>query len=152
MVECTFELNGKPMSELKCGPHKFPAFSGLSSYVNKRMTACVAGFGAIPPGAYYIIDRESGGILGSIRDTIKNRRDWFSLLADDGKIDDEMICDQVTRGQFRLHPKGSLGISQGCIVIDDAHRFLDLRALLKATTQQKIKGTSVMTYGRVIVT
>jgi hypothetical protein len=152
MVECTFELNGQPMSELKCGGHRFPAFSGLGSYVNKRATACIAGYGAIPPGAYYIIDRESGGILGSIRDMIKNRRDWFSLLAIDRKIDDEMICDKVTRGQFRLHPKGSLGISQGCIVIDDIHRFQDLRALLKATTQEKIKGTSVMTYGRVIVT
>ena len=152
MIECTFKLNGEPMSELVCEGRRFPAFSGLHSYINKRMTACVAGFGAIPPGAYYIIDRESGGILGSIRDAIKNRRDWFSLLADDGKIDDETICDKVLRGQFRLHPKGSLGISQGCIVIDDVHRFQDLRTLLKAATQQKIPGSSVMTYGRVIVT
>lgn len=139
------------MSDLQCGPYKFPAFSGLGDYVNKRMAACKEGGGAIPPGAYFIIDRESGGMLGAIRDTINKRRDWFSLLADDGKVDDVTICDKVIRGQFRLHPKGPLGISQGCIVIDDVDRFQRLRALLKTSAQEKIPGTSFMTYGRVIV-
>ena len=140
------------MSEFHCGAHRFPAFSGLSSYINKRSTACAAGFGAIPPGAYYIVDRESGGILGSIRDKLNHRADWFSLLADDGKIDDERICDQVTRGKFRLHPKGPLGISQGCIVINNHQDFMILRGLLKGGGRQEIKGTSVLAYGKVIVT
>lgn len=90
-------------------------------------------------------------MLGAFRDTINGRRDWFSLLADDGKIDDATICNKVIRGQFRLHPKGTLGISQGCIVIDDVDRFQHLRALLKTSAQQKIPGTSIMTYSRVNV-
>lgn len=151
MVDCRFELNGKPMSEFRCGSHKFPAFSALGNYVNKRMAVCKAGVGAIPPGAYFIIDRQSGGLLGPLRDAISGKRDWFSLLADDGKIDDVTICDKIIRGEFRLHPKGTVGISQGCIVIDDADRFQLLRAILKTSAQQKIPGTSFMTYGRVVV-
>ena len=151
MIECTFSLNGLPMSELKCWSRSFPAFSGLGPYVNKRAHACVAGFGPIPPGAYYIVDRESGGILGAIRDKINHRGDWFSLLADDGKIDDKTICDRIQRGQFRLHPKGTAGISQGCVVIDSIADFYHLRTLLKGTSSQKIKGTDMMTYGRLIV-
>lgn len=151
MVDCRFELNGKPMSEFRCGSHKFPAFSALGNYVNKRMAVCKAGVGAIPPGAYFIIDRQSGGLLGPLRDAISGKRDWFSLLADDGKIDDVTICDKIIRGEFRLHPKGTVGISQGCIVIDDADRFQLLRAILKTSAQQKISGTSFMTYGRVVV-
>lgn len=146
-----FKLNGLPMSELKCGVSSFAAFSGQGSYVNKRMHVCIAGFGAIPPGAYYIVDRKSGGILSAIRDRINHRRDWFSLFADDGKTDDETICDRVLRGQFRLHPKGSSGISEGCVVIDDIHQFYKLRVLLKSTTQRKIPSTDIMTYGRLIV-
>lgn len=138
------------MSEFQYGSYKFPAFSGLGDYVNKRMTVCKAG-GAIPHGAYFIIDRQSGGMLGALRDTFNQRRDWFSLLADDGKVDDVTMCDKLVRGQFRLHPKGPLGISQGCIVIDDVGQFQRLRALLKTSAQQKIPGTSIMTYGRVIV-
>ena len=33
MVECTFELNGKPMSLLKMGAIHLPAFSGLGGHV-----------------------------------------------------------------------------------------------------------------------
>lgn len=151
MVERRFDLNGKPMSEFRCGSYRFPAFSGLGDYVNKRMTVCKEGVGAIPPGAYFVIDRQSGGMLGPLRDAINGRRDWFSLLADEGRLDDVTICDSVIRGQFRLHPKGPIGISQGCIVIDDVERFQLLRALLKTSAQQKIPGTSIMAYGRVIV-
>lgn len=152
MLECSFELNGKPMSTLKCGSMSFPAFSGLGAYTNKRAYACSAGLGPIPPGAYYIVDRESGGALGPILDAIKHRKDWFSLLADDGKIDDETLCNKVKRSKFRLHPKGSLGISQGCVVIDGDLHFHVLHSLLKGTSQQKIPGANVMTYGRLVVT
>lgn len=151
MIECTFSLNGLPMSELKCGARSYPAFSGLGPFVNKRSHACLASFGPIPPGAYYIIDRQSGGILSAIRDSYNHRGDWFSLYADDGKIDDKTFCAQVERGQFRLHPKGSAGISQGCIVIDSVSRFYELRAFLKSTAKQKIRGTEMMSYGRLIV-
>ncbi|HEY0844211.1 MAG TPA: DUF2778 domain-containing protein [Noviherbaspirillum sp.] len=139
------------MSELQCGTYKFPAFSGLGDYVNKRMAVCKEGGGAIPLAAYFIIDRQFGGLLGPFRDTISGKRDWFSLLADDGKIDDVTICNRIICGQFRLHPKGTLGISRGCVVIDDANRFQLLRALLRTSAQRKTLCTSIMTYDRVVV-
>lgn len=151
MVECTFELNGQPMSEFKCWSRSFPAFSGLSPYINKRAYACAADLGPIPPGTYYIIDRPTGGTFGAIRDTIYRRKDWFALYADDGKIDDITFCNQVERGKFRLHPKGPYGISFGCVVIDDAHDFLTLRSMLKSTSMGKTPSTSKPTYGRLIV-
>jgi len=64
MIDCKFELNGKPMSIFWCGATRFPAFSGLGKHVNKRISACILNQGPIPPGTYYIIDRQSGGLLG----------------------------------------------------------------------------------------
>lgn len=151
MVECTFELNGKPMSALKIGALSLPAFSGKDAYVNRRSVACTANLGAIPPGRYYILDRESGGLLGPLRDLWNDRQDWFSLYADDGKIDDYTICEQIKRGNFRLHPNGRLGISEGCIVIDSRADFYRLRATLKSAPQTSIPGTSLKTYGKILV-
>jgi hypothetical protein len=115
MFECSFELNGKPMSDFKIGTMSFPAFSGLGQNANKRPLACVKGAGPIPPGMYFIVDREHGGRLGWLRDLFNEHGEWFALYADDGQIDDEIFYDQVKRGNFRLHPKGSLGRSEGCI-------------------------------------
>ncbi|MEO0444301.1 MAG: hypothetical protein AAFZ92_11290, partial [Pseudomonadota bacterium] len=53
MVDCTFELNGKQMSEFKCGAISFAAFSGLGEHINRRVSACIPNVGPIPPGAYY---------------------------------------------------------------------------------------------------
>jgi hypothetical protein len=108
MLRCSFELNGKPMSMVNVYATQFPAFSGLGAHANRREFACHAGVGPIPPGLYYIIDRQSGGMLGPLRDLFSNKSDWFALYAADGKIDDETFCNKVKRGSFRLHPKGSL--------------------------------------------
>jgi hypothetical protein len=62
----TFELNDQPLSALKHGAIAFPAFSGLGSNVNRRISACLAGKGPIPPGEYYLLDRQTGGRLGSL--------------------------------------------------------------------------------------
>ncbi|MBB5463126.1 hypothetical protein HDG33_006803 [Paraburkholderia sp. Cpub6] len=35
MFQCSFELNGKPMSEFRIGALSFPAYSGQGSYINK---------------------------------------------------------------------------------------------------------------------
>jgi len=109
MIDCTFELNGKPMSAFKCGATSFPAFSGLGEHVNRRTSACILNAGPIPPGAYYIFDRQSGGLLGPLRDLFTGRDIWFALYAIDNEIDDETYCKQVKRGLFRLHPKGPFG-------------------------------------------
>lgn len=111
MLRCSFELNGKPMSVTKMNARQFPAFSGLGAHANRRVFFCHAGVGPIPPTDYYILDRQSGGLLGPVRDIFSGRSDWFALYAADGEIENETFCKKVKRGSFWLHPKGSLGIS-----------------------------------------
>ena len=74
---------------------------------------------ANPPGEYYIIDRQFGGLLGPLRDLFTGRDQWFALYAIDDEIDDEVFCDKVKRGLFRLHPNGPFGRSEGCVVINN---------------------------------
>jgi hypothetical protein len=151
MLECSFELNGKPMSVLEVNNRRFAAFSGLGAHANRREYACHASVGPIPHGVYYVLDRQSGGLLGYMRDIFSDKSDWFALYAADGKIDDEIFCNKIRRGNFRLHPKGSLGISQGCITIDKRSDFYLLRTVLKASSQVAIPGTLLKAYGRVTV-
>lgn len=151
MVECSFELNGKPMSDFKMNLTKFPAFSGLGSHVNRREYACHKDAGPIPPGVYYIVDRQSGGRLGALRDLFSDKADWFALYAADKKVDDEVFCNDVKRGSFRLHPKGRYGRSLGCITIENQGDFNRVRALLKSSSQIEIPGSSLQAYGRVTV-
>jgi hypothetical protein len=152
VLQCTFELNDKPLTKLKIGAISIPAFSRMDEYVNKRSGACVRNRGAIPPGRYYIFDRQSGGRLGAITDWIGNHlrgngiNEWYALYAIDGKIDDITICDGVQRGAFRLHPKG-LGISQGCIAIESLSDWHHIRAIFGSTPRNPVKGTSLSAYG-----
>ncbi|AYB50540.1 DUF2778 domain-containing protein [Ralstonia solanacearum] len=151
MIECTFELNDQPMSALKLGACSFPAFSGLGSGVNQRRAMCAPSRGPIPPGTYYILDRQTGGRLGPLLDRLKGRQDWLALYADDGRIDDETFCDRVRRGQFRLHPSGRLGISEGCIVMQRQTDFHRLRAMLNCHRSAPIPGLDISAYGKVVV-
>ncbi|NML13429.1 DUF2778 domain-containing protein [Azohydromonas caseinilytica] len=151
MHRCTFVLNDKPMSSFTIGATSFPAFSGLGDFVNQRSRACTAGKGAIPPGSYYIFDRQSGGLLGPLRDLFSDHSNWFALHAIDEKIDDETWCNQVKRGAFRLHPKGTFGISQGCIVIDQSADYQLLRAMLRSSSPTAVPGSSLKAYGTVVV-
>jgi len=151
MIQCEFELNGKPLSDLRCGPLSMAAFSGFGRHVNRREDVCLAGVGAIPPGIYYIIDRQSGGLLGAFRDLFNGHKDWFALYANDGKIDDVMYCADVRRGNFRLHPKGALGISKGCITINFHADFHRLRRMLKTTACSTVPGADLKAYGTILV-
>lgn len=151
MYQCTFELNSEPMSRFAIGTQMFAAFSGLSPYVNRRTAACVANFGPIPPGIYYIVDRESGGFFGWLYDAFGQRGDWFALYANDSHIDDQVYCDEVKRGNFRLHPKVGRGISKGCITIDRQSDFNTIRTMLKGMKKHDIPGTDLFAYGRVTV-
>lgn len=151
MFRCTFELNDKPMSAFRVGALEIPDFSGLGEYTNRKMMACTRGVGPIPPGTYYIFDRESGGMLGPLRDAFTGRGDWFALYSDDERIDDETFCNSVKRGNFRLHPKGTLGRSEGCVVIDRQADFFRLRALLKSTQPTGVPGSKLKAYGILIV-
>lgn len=151
MFQCLFELNGRELSEFRIGAHAFAAFSGSGKYANTRSAACMRGQGPIPPGRYYIFDRQSGGMLGSIRDLLTGRDDWFALYAADGRIDDETFCEGVSRGSFRLHPKGRLGRSEGCVVIEREHDFIQLRAMLRSLPPRLMPGANLPTYGTLLV-
>lgn len=151
MIDCTFKLNDKPMSIFWCGARQFPAFSGIGKDVNRWASACHANAGPIPPGHYYIFDRQVGGLSGPFDRLFGERRDWFALYAIDGKIDDETYCDKVRRGEFRLHPKGDLGISLGCITIDNPTDFQSLRTILTSTKPSAVPGSTLKAYGKVWV-
>jgi len=151
LIDCKFELNGKLMSTLWCGATRFPAFSGLGKHVNKRISACVLNQGPIPPGTYYIFDRQSGGLFGPLRDLFNDRDQWFALYAIDDKIDDETFCEKIKRGQFRLHPKGTTGRSEGCIVIEKNTDYQFLRSILKKSEQVEVPGVELKAYGRLVV-
>lgn len=151
MLQCTFELNNKPMSSFHVQALSVDAFSGLSPHINKKSAVCIADAGPIPTGTYYILDRESGGLFGQLRDRIKGKHDWFALYAVDNRIDDIAYCNEVQRGNFRLHPKGTWGISRGCIVVKKPTDFHRLRSILKNTSPSPIPGTALLAYGKVVV-
>lgn len=158
MFQCTFILNDKPLSDFVVGGTRyvggvrFAAFSGLGASVNKRASACHPDSGPIPPGRYYIFNRESGGRLGALRDWMRSDKEgWFSLYREDDRIDDQTICDSVARGNFRLHPKGAMGISKGCIVIEKPSEFLRLSAMLRSVPPVEVKGSSLKAFGIVTV-
>ncbi|KUY82484.1 DUF2778 domain-containing protein [Burkholderia sp. RF4-BP95] len=151
MLECTFDLNDQDMSRLQCGAMSFPAFSGSARHRNRRSSSCLVGEGAIPPGRYYIVDRPTGGMLGPLRELFSDKRDWFALYAADDNIDDYVLCDDVRRGSFRLHPKGVRGISRGCVTIESMIDYARLKDLLTAQKPIPIPGSSVRAYGTITV-
>lgn len=67
------------------------------------------------------------------------------------QLTDETLCDKVKRGEFRLHPKGATGRSEGCIVIDKEADFFRLRAMLKSAKQISVPGIQLQAYGRLVV-
>lgn len=150
MLECSFDLNGRPMSIVRCSGHSFPAFSGYGQQVNDRNFVCHINSGAIPSGSYYIVNRESGGLLGSIRDHLLQRTDWFALYAADASIDDKLFCNEVERGNFRLHPKRGTGNSKGCIVINRERDFQILRQMLLNHGTTPVSG-NIRAFGRLVV-
>lgn len=147
MPSCTFILNRLTMSSVITPAGWFSAFSGDGAHRNNPDSQNVPNNGPIPVGSYYIVDRESGGLLGAVRDWTLDRDKWFALYRDDGTIDDATFVQSVARGQFRLHPKGPLGISKGCVVLNDPHQFTTLRKFLLSTPATMVPGTSLKTYG-----
>ena len=153
MIDCSFELNNKPMSSFKMGAPSFPAFSGMNEHVNRAISQCILNEGPIPKGIHYIFDRQSGGLFGPLKDLFSGKDEWFALYAIDNKINDETYCDQVKRGLFRLHPTDELGIgvSRGCITIKDWTDYQVIRSLLKGTKTKVIPEVGLECYGKVRV-
>jgi hypothetical protein len=59
--------------------------------------------------------------------------------------------NKVKRGNFRLHPKGPRGISEGCITIEKLADFQQLRAILKGIAPSAVPGIELKAYGSVVV-
>jgi hypothetical protein len=143
------------MSKFEMDGRTYDAFSGYHNQANKITQQCMKD-GPIPVGSYYILDREEGGHFGAIRDWLTkmfyvDHTDWFALYRKDKHIDDYLFCDQLRRGNFRLHPKAGLGISEGCITINTLSAFEMLATQLRKKTKFKIPGTNLMAYSIVDV-
>ena len=142
MIHCTFRLNGNALSNLSCpGIGFFPAYSGnTGQHRNNPDSVAVKDIGPLPPGKYYIVDRPRS-LSTRIKDvfateyTGSDRSAWFALYRVDSNIDDLTFIGQVQRGNFRLHPAGYEGISNGCITLPSRCHFAVLReALMKTPT------------------
>ena len=109
---------------------------------------CLPNQGPIPVGDYHIVDRQTGP-LGVFRQ--RHKKDWFALYAKDRVVDDQLYCEGVLRGQFRLQPKSGGGVSRGRITLERPSDFALLRQLFEATERVPIPRTPWMSYGTVIV-
>ena len=144
MIQCFFHLNGNQLSNLSCpGIGFFPAYSGTGSSRNNANDIAVPSIGPLPPGRYYIVTRGTGGIVTSVMDWVSSgisgsdRSIWFALYRHDSQIDDHTFIEHVQRGNFRLHPAGYKGVSEGCITLPRLSDFMLLRdALLNTPTIQ----------------
>lgn len=156
-VSCKFALNGKPLSTLDCGEDgKYEAFSGLGERANDPTATAIEFVGPLPKGTYYILDRQSGGHIGFLRDWFKrqfstDRGRWFSLFRKDEDIDDYTVVDGVTRGNFRLHARGGEGISEGCVTMQNPADFDMLYDKIKHSQMISIPGTPLFAYGTIEV-
>lgn len=158
-INCTFLLNNRSISTLMCpGIGGFAAFSGMPVDRDNAAAAGHADSGPLPPGRYYIIDRQSGGHLGWLYDFARaygygtDRSQWFALYRDDGKIDDETYINGVRRGAFRLHPIGPMRRSEGCITLTSPAGFTKLSGYLRSKGAiLAVPGTGLKAYGTVEV-
>lgn len=148
MIKCTFRLNGAGISTLSCpGVGFFPAYSGNPEQRNDPEQTTVKDIGPLPPGRYYIVARPVGGLMFKQRDWVKSivsgsdHESWFALFRDDNLIDDTTFIEDVERGNFRLHPAGYRGISNGCITFTSKAHFAILRDALLITTTAMVSPT-----------
>jgi len=147
-MNLTFTLNGKAFSDLTSGSFRCKSFSGDGEHRNQWLHQCLKKKGPIPRGRYYIVDRPTGGRLGPIIDAVTRKGEWFALFADDGRIDDYTFCSAVERGNFRLHPKGARGVSEGCIAVEKPNEYATLRNHLLCSMKIDVPGnTKIQAYG-----
>jgi len=154
LAYCTYDLNGKPTSQLVCDGVTYEAFSGnMAAYVNKARYQHVKDSGPLPLGKYYILDRETGGRLGWLREPVQDflaatdRNEWFSLYRDDDVIDDQTTINNISRGAFRIHPVGPRGISQGCVTLTSQLAFDGLKRYLRNKAGAILHGKEIRYYG-----
>ncbi|CAG4893377.1 DUF2778 domain-containing protein [Paraburkholderia gardini] len=157
-IRCTFGLNSKTTSALHCsGFGTVTAYSGQKWGRDNPKAIAAQDVGPLPPGTYYIVDRQSGGMLGWARDLwseygygTTDRTTWFALW--NPTTGDTTMVNGIRRGNFRLHPEGPRRLSEGCITVvshlefDQLNRFIRSR---KPTLQ--VPGSDMRAYGTVDV-
>ncbi|MGL5602592.1 MAG: DUF2778 domain-containing protein [Silvania sp.] len=157
MIHCTFRLNGNALSNLSCpGIGFFPAYSGNTGHHrNNPDSVAVKNIGPLPPGKYYIVDRPRS-LSTRVRDVFATKYTgsdhsiWFALYRVDGLVDDHTFIEQVERGNFRLHPAGYEGVSNGCITLPSPSHFAILREALLRTPSIRVSA-SLNAYGTIQV-
>lgn len=135
----------------------FPAYSGRQSGRDNPDATDEPDLGPIPKGIYYIVDRQSGGMLGWMHDFIgahvygtSDHTQWFMLW--NQTTGDSTFVNGVKRGAFRLHPEGPLRLSEGCITLANPRGFDSLaKALRTRGADLPVPGTPYRAYGTVEV-
>jgi hypothetical protein len=123
---------------------------------NPRATA-TRNVGPLPAGTYYLVDRQSGGMMGWLRDWYlsfevgsSDRTKWFMLWNPHGG--DTTMINGIQRGNFRLHPEGSLHLSEGCITVVSHFEFDRLQRYVRTRQPDlPVPGTTLRAYGTVEV-
>lgn len=65
---------------------------------------------------------------------------------------DTTFVQGVRRGSFRLHPKGQLGLSKGCITIVNPSEFDSLQRFIRVRPPELlVPGSTLKAYGTVEV-
>lgn len=160
-----FILTGTQFSPLiLLGIGHFMAFSGNNHYRNRPACASIPFNGPLPLGLYYIVKRPTNGVKSMLYNMSREfwswpgsspvvHAEWFGLFRHDALIDDYTFIEGIKRGNFRLHPIGPAGISQGCITLQYRSDFLKIRQALMTYTygNKNIPGTSFYSYGTIEV-
>lgn len=157
-VKCTFVLNDQTYSTLTCeGTAPVQAFSGTDQGRDNPDDTAIKNVGPLPKGTYYLVDRQSGEVLGSIRDwwsahgeVSTDRHKWFMLW---NPVSGDMTnINGIKRGNFRLHPMGRMRLSQGCITVVNAYEFDRLQKFIRSRgLTVPVPGTTLRAYGTVEV-
>lgn len=156
-VTCTFILNNRSTSTLVCsGYETVEAFSGNERGLNNPAEVASKGIGPIPPETYYLVDRQSGGRLGQLRDGFSpqlgstDRSKWFMLW--NPRSGDETNINGVKRSNFRLHAVGADERSEGCITLVNPAEFeLLQRFIRRSPPSMSVPGSTLKSYGMVTV-
>ncbi|TKC91504.1 DUF2778 domain-containing protein [Trinickia terrae] len=61
------------------------------------------------------------------------------------------LLRKVCKSQFRLHPKGHLGISEGCITIENMNDWTRIRAIFSDAPKVSVPGSALKAYAELIV-
>ncbi|PRY08731.1 DUF2778 domain-containing protein [Paraburkholderia sp. BL25I1N1] len=157
-VKCTFVLNGQVDSVLSCdGTASVTAFSGTGRGLDNPADTAIPNVGPLPKGIYYLVDRQPGGLIGPLRDLWSARgvgstdkQKWFTLW--NPVSGDTTNIDGVERGNFRLHPMGSLQLSHGCITVKNPYEFERLQIYIRSRGRTlPVPRTTMKAYGTVEV-